>query len=70
MEWTTPTRTQTLEWRMRVTLKAGGMMVGGYVGTQDGHLYLADELSGEIHDLLYSAVDKFDVVKYSSVPTR
>lgn len=66
MEWTKP----NLEWRMRAILTSGSAMVGGYVGCQNQHLYIADELSGEIHEIPVESVDKFDVKKYSEFPTR
>ena len=59
-----------MEWRMRAVLTSGKVMVGGYVSCMHQHLYLADELSGEIHEIPVESVDKFDVKKYREFPTR
>jgi outer membrane protein assembly factor BamB len=55
---------RTLEWQMRVRLTNGGVMVGGYLSSKDGHLYIADELTGQVHQLDPRDVQDFDVRKY------
>ena len=59
-----------MEWRMRAKLLTGKVLVGGYVNCVDQTLYLADEFSGEVHEVPVWAVDSFDVKKYSSLPSR
>lgn len=54
----------TLEWKIRLKLWSGNVLVGGYVGSQDGHVYVADEFSGEIHDVAHADIEDFDVRKY------
>lgn len=55
---------------MRAKLKSGKVMVGGYLSCANQKLYLADELSGEVHEISVDNVDSFDVKKYSEMPTR
>ncbi len=54
----------TLEWRIRLKLKDGSALVGGYVGAQDGHVYVADEVTGEVRDVDYNLVDNLDTQRY------
>lgn len=57
---------EKLEWRIRLKLKDGTALVGGYVGAQDGHVYVADEVTGEIRDVDYNTVEDLDTQKYAS----
>lgn len=55
---------EKLEWRIRLRLKDGSALVGGYVSAQDGRLLVADEVTGEIREVDYNTVENLDTQKY------
>lgn len=57
--WSDPCR-----YRVRLVLNTGRVRVGGYIGSQNGTIYIADELSGEIHSLSWGDIQSHDIVPY------
>lgn len=55
---------EKLEWRIRLRLKDGSALVGGYVSAQDGRLLVADEVTGEIREVDYNTVENLDTQRY------
>ena len=55
---------EKLEWRVRAKLADGTALVGGYVSAQNGVLYVADEVTGEIREVDYNTVLDLDTQRY------
>lgn len=55
---------EKLEWRIRLRLKDGTALVGGYVSARDGRVLVADEVTGEIREVDYNTVENLDTQRY------